>query len=126
MTADGIIEAIQANSLSGEERQAIAMAALTALFGEDDLDADVVAELDAGTGGLFTRDAVEDYRQNESVHELIRLLVARAQPGRICDLVHEMALHHWEHDGAQELLQTFESIKRDIHQQERMGLKRHR
>lgn len=120
MTSDQIVDAI-ADSLSGDERQAVAMAALSSMFGADDVDTDVVAELDASTGGRFTRDAVDDYRQNESVHELIRLLIARAQPGRICDLVHEMALHHWWNDGSQELLQTFESIKRDLGQREQMG-----
>lgn len=92
------------------------------MFDGNDVDADVVAELDANADGRFTHDAVEEYRQNESVHELMRLLVARAQPGRICDLVHEVSLHHWKHDGLQELLRTFESIERDIRQREQMEL----
>jgi hypothetical protein len=122
MTSDQIVGAIRAGALGNEELQTVASATLSALFADNDVDSDVVADLDTSAGGRFTHDAVEEYRENESVHELIRLLVARTQPGRICDLVHEVALHHWQQDGLQELLRTFESIKRDIRQQERMGL----
>lgn len=122
MTSEHIIAAIQGDELDSEELQSVAMAALSALFGADEVDAEVVAELDSGTGGRFTREAVEEYRQNESVHELIRLLVARTQSVRTSDLVHEAALHHWKQDGLEELLRTLEGIKRDIRQREQLGL----
>lgn len=122
MSPQTIIADIDQVDADTEELRELAAAALQRLWREnEDIDAESIEMLDQASGGGFTRELVEQYRNQENVSQLIRLVVARSEPDFVGDAVHEIALHFWQRNGRAALEAVFNGICRDIEDRERNG-----